>query len=63
MPVLLGELDQGGAQRLGGLLDELLEIDHLCQATRDQTLGLGLGVGVGVGVGEGGGGGGGEGMG
>ena len=53
VPVLLGELDERGAQRLGRLLDELLEIDHLCRATRDRTLGLGAGLGLGLGVGVG----------
>ena len=38
MPILLGELNEGCPQRLGCLLDELFEIDDLCQHTKDRSV-------------------------
>ena len=34
VPILLGELDEGGPQRYGRLLDKLFEVDDLCANTR-----------------------------
>ena len=34
VPILLGELDERRSQRLGRLLDELLEIDDVCGRAR-----------------------------
>ena len=36
VPIRLGELDEGGPQRLGRLLDKLLEVDDLCN-TRERS--------------------------
>ena len=43
VPILLGELDERRSQRLGRLLDELLEIDDVCGRARGVEDGLSAG--------------------